>query len=508
MAWISFTESPILFTIAIGILVEIAVLSQAAFKQIYSHPLTKYPGPKLGFLTTYRKAWIELVLKKSWHLELQDLHKKYGPIVRVGPNELHFEQPQAYHDIYNNSNRWDKEESLYGSFGEDRSSFGFLTYKESKARKDVLNKSFSTSAMSSVTPMVQEKIDSLCDVFTRLSRSKEPVDLNWAFRCMTMDVITYLSFGRSVDAIHAPGFEAPILVAMDASAQVFVAFKHFSFYKDMILNCPPNLSKKLSPAVAGLVDLQQILGQQIMELVSDPTKIEHLPHNNTIYHSLLNPEAYKNGTAPDAGSLYEESQALMFAGADTVGITLMYAMFHLLKKPKTLAKVKQELVTAWPDIKSAPPALKDLEKLPYFNATIKEALRLSVGVISGLPRITPEGGAVIVDQQIPEDTIVSTGAIFVHYNPAIFPDPHEFRPERWLADASLDNWLVAFSRGPRSCLGINLAWLELRLTLAAIVRRFDFELDPSSPDKLVFRDCFLPAFQGPHVKALLTPLAV
>lgn len=73
-----------------------------------------------------------------------------------------------------------------------------------------------------------------------------------------MDIITYLSFGKSVDAIHAPEFKAPILVAMDASMPVFVAFKHFSFYKNMIINCPPKLSKILSPPTAGLVDLQQV----------------------------------------------------------------------------------------------------------------------------------------------------------------------------------------------------------------------------------------------------------
>ena len=75
---------------------------------------------------------------------------------------------------------------------------------------------------------------------------------------MTLDVITFLSFGKSVNAIDAPGFAAPIIRAMDASTEVFVRFKHADWYKSMILNCPPELSKKLSPATAGLVDLQQV----------------------------------------------------------------------------------------------------------------------------------------------------------------------------------------------------------------------------------------------------------
>jgi cytochrome P450 len=68
-------------------------------------------------------------------------------------------------------------------------------------------------------------------------------------------------------------------------------------------------------------------------------------------------------------------------------------------------------------------------------------------------------------------TIVSCGATFVHFNPTLFPSPHKFRPERWLVNPDLDHWLVPFSRGPRMCLGINLAWMELRLSFAHIFRK-------------------------------------
>jgi hypothetical protein len=54
-----------------------------------------------------------------------------------------------------------------------------------------------------------------------------------------------------------------------------------------------------------------------------------------------------------------------------------------------------------------------------------------------------------------QQTIVSCGSTFVHYNASIFPEPDTFTPERWLASNELDNWLIAFSRGPRMCLGIK-----------------------------------------------------
>jgi cytochrome P450 len=173
----------------------------------------------------------------------------------------------------------------------------------------------------------------------------------------------------------------------------------------------------------------------------------------------------------------------MFAGADTTGNTLMLGTYYLLKNSITYKKLKEELKSCWPEL-SEVPQLRQLEQLPYLNAVIKEALRMSSGVVSGLLRVVPEGGAKIASHYVPAGAIVSCGSTFVHYNSSLFPNPHEFQPERWLDQPGLDQWLVAFSRGPRSCLGVNLAWMELRLSFAHFFRRFDMELDVSSPEKL------------------------
>jgi hypothetical protein len=58
--------------------------------------------------------------------------------------------------------------------------------------------------------------------------------------------------------VDVPGFKAPIIVAMDASLAVFIRFKYSELFKNMITKCPPRLSKIMSPATAGLVDLQQV----------------------------------------------------------------------------------------------------------------------------------------------------------------------------------------------------------------------------------------------------------
>lgn len=108
----------------------------------------------------------------------------------------------------------------------------------------------------------------------------------------------------------------------------------------------------------------QVLKQQIKEITSNPENLKKLPHSTTIYHELLRPELYYDGSIPDPGSLYEESQALMFGGADTTGTALMHGSFYILTRASVYEKLKAELQEAWPSLEE-PPSLAALEKLPY-----------------------------------------------------------------------------------------------------------------------------------------------
>lgn len=164
--------------------------------------------------------------------------------------------------------------------------------------------------------------------------------------------------------MKVPDHKAPIIVAMEASLPAFVRFKHSSIYKNMILKCPPNISRVISPPTAGLVDLQQTLRQQVLDLSSNPDHLKTLPHSTTIWNELLRPELHPDGRVPDAGSLFEESQALMFGGADTTGTTLMHGTFLILKDAAVYRKLKAELRQAWPVLEDAP-SQATLETLPY-----------------------------------------------------------------------------------------------------------------------------------------------
>lgn len=116
--------------------------------------------------------------------------------------------------------------------------------------------------------------------------------------------------------------------------------------------------------------------------------------------------------------------------------------------------------------------------MPFLRACLDESLRLWPPTSHGLPRLTPSEGVNISGEWIPGGVTVSMSAFVVHRDPEIFPEPEEFRPDRWLGDAGKDlgPFFVAFSAGARGCIGRNISYLEQTVGLATMVHRYNIEL--------------------------------
>ncbi|KAL8949990.1 MAG: hypothetical protein Q9222_003933, partial [Ikaeria aurantiellina] len=145
----------------------------------------------------------------------------------------------------------------------------------------------------------------------------------------------------------------------------------------------------------------------------------------------------------------------------TVAHTLSTISYHLIANPPILQRLQDELAAALPKDGSVA-KWNELEQLPY---------------------LTPVGMT----------------SILTHNNPTLFPSPQRFDPDRWLHDDSprLKKYLVPFSKGSRQCLGINLAYSELYLTLAAVFApgRFTFELFETGVEDVEVRHDFFNACQ-------------
>jgi cytochrome P450 len=275
-------------TLICGLLVAASIHFTGNFlKNAFFHPLKRFPGP-IAASTGWFKTWQEVFRGRNWIDVLQELHTQHGEVIRVGPNELHFSNPEAFNDIYNVSKRWDKEATLYQSFGEDHASFGLIHYHEAKQRRDVLAPLFSRRAISDLQSVVRGIMDRLCMSLAAENEKGKSSDMLFALRCFTLDTIVTYCFAQDVHATEAEDFRAPVVVAMDASLPSFVVFKHFSGLRKLVLSFPRWLTMLTAPALAGLVDLQELLGAQITRLVRDPTLLDKTSHP-TIYTRLLDP---------------------------------------------------------------------------------------------------------------------------------------------------------------------------------------------------------------------------
>jgi cytochrome P450 len=180
----------------------------------------------------------------------------------------------------------------------------------------------------------------------------------------------------------------------------------------------------------------------------------------TIFHSLLSSDLPSSEKTSER--LAEEAILLLGAGTHTTSWVLSVSTFHLLSQPLILRKLKSELETAIPDLNGSI-SLARLEQLPHLTAVIKEGLRLAVGNTSWIPRISRDKPIKYREYEIATGTPVSMTIPIMQQDERIFPDAKAFYPERWIEDKTghLDRYLVAFCKGPRGCVGINLAWAEL-----------------------------------------------
>ncbi|PGH03342.1 hypothetical protein AJ80_08702 [Polytolypa hystricis UAMH7299] len=422
--------------------------------RIWFHPLARFPGPLLAKVTWYWEGYKELVERVSMAHELVELHKKYGEIMRIGPNQLHFARPSAYHEIYNQSIRWDKAAMQYHNFGINNALVCNLTYRNSKERKDILQPLFSRRAIISMQWLIQENADKLCRRLAENNKNGKSSDIFLAARCFTLDTVFPFCYGRPLDTLDAEDFRAPIVEAMEGSMELSTGMKHFSLIRDTLQKIAPWLPHSSDVVLSGFVQLQNLLHKQVSDVIKHPERLNDAPYP-TIYHALLQAPKDKPHLAPTWDSLYHEAMSLIFAGVDTTSNSLMLAIFNLVDRPDYVKRLQEELWTAWPDLSSPPPKLEVLEKLPFLTGVAKEALRMSIGVPCPLYRVVPPSGATISGQFIPGGTIVGMSQLIPQMSETIFEDPSTFNPDRWLQQDSsrLEPYLVAFSKGPRSCLG-------------------------------------------------------
>ena len=171
-------------------------------------------------------------------------------------------------------------------------------------------------------------------------------------------------------------------------------------------------------------------------------------------------------------------------GADTSSTTLCAILFYLSRYEDACARLTKEIREKFPT-RSSVRLGSALSSCTYLHACIEESLRLSPVVGGAIYRTVLPPGLLINDPDlfIPPGISVATGIYALHHNAEYFPDPTSWRPERWLeAETSAEDLarsriaFNAFSHGPATCLGQDVAMAELMLVVASLIAAFDFEV--------------------------------
>ncbi|OKL60424.1 hypothetical protein UA08_03974 [Talaromyces atroroseus] len=413
-----------------------------------------------------------------------------GPIVRINPHELHIRDSEFYEQLYAPAaKKRDKYKTWVILSGTPDASFSTVSHSHHRVRRNALNPFFSRQAVQRMQPLILEKVERLASRLSEAAHSQRVVRLDVAFMALTMDIICHYAFGESYNYLAHDDFHVEWKNSVISALENGIFLRNFPWALPLLKSIPYSVLKVLQPNAASLAEWANVVKQKVDNLLQENAKGNK--SSGTIFQAMLD-----SNLPPEEKStarLIDEGQSVVGAGSETTAGTLSVILFHLLQDKGLFYKLRQELASR-PSKGSS--LLQDLEKLPYLTAIIYEGLRLNVGVMSRSPRIAHE----IVqyhDWQIPPGTPVSESVYFVHQDPKIFPEPKKFRPERWIEAQQnglrLDRYMVCFSKGSRSCLGINLAYAELYLTLAKIIPRFEMELyETTIEDVEPARDFFVP----------------
>ncbi|GKV04739.1 hypothetical protein SLEP1_g16852 [Rubroshorea leprosula] len=167
---------------------------------------------------------------------------------------------------------------------------------------------------------------------------------------------------------------------------------------------------------------------------------------------------------------------LILAGSDTTTVTLTWALSLLLNNPEALKKAQHELDTIIGRERQVTES--DMKNLTYLHAIIKETLRLYPAGPLLVPHESMED-CTVGGYHIPKGTRLFVNASKIQRNSRVWPDPHEFRPERFLTshkdvDVRGQSFeLIPFGSGRRMCPGISFALHVLQLTLATFLHGFE-----------------------------------
>ncbi|KAB5545499.1 cytochrome P450 oxidoreductase [Coniochaeta sp. 2T2.1] len=462
-----------------------AYVTYACLAALFS-PLRKVPGP---FLARFTKLWkLREIYRGHFEKTNIELHARYGPVVRIAPDEYSIDDPDAAREIYGLGGQFIKSEWYIASGNADPHAIPDL-FSDRNAKRHAVNrrKVASLYSMSSLVKMegfVNECTDLLVSKLRKSAQLGESVDVAHWLQCYAFDVIGHITlakrFGFLDNGDDIGGIMAAISDYLAYSAYVGV-FPDFHRPATALLTAAAKLSGNSGSGMGAMFSFgQRVLNSRIAEPGWKEGGGDFLSHL-----LKLHGEDPQKITKEE---IFTSCMTNIGAGSDTTSISLGSIIYHLCRYPNTMQALRDEISSMSSEGKiSDPVTFSESQQMPYLQAVIKEALRMHPATGLPLGRVVPAGGKALSGISFPAGTTVGVNSWVAHANTQVFGnDAHLFRPERWLESKekslSMDRYFFAFGMGSRTCVGKNISLLEMAKLIPQLVRKFDISL--TEPDKL------------------------
>jgi cytochrome P450 family 135 len=220
-------------------------------------------------------------------------------------------------------------------------------------------------------------------------------------------------------------------------------------------------------------EIDRLLYAIIKERREDPLS----PLRDDVLSMLLQAQL-EDGSPLGDRAIRDEILTMIMAGFETTTAGLAWAFERILRTPRVQARLQEEIRG---------------EETAYLDAVIKEVLRArpAVPIVARKVREPVE----LAGYEMPAGTVLMASVYLVHRDPEVYPDPDEFRPERFLEGRPDPRAWIPFGGGVRRCLGGSLAQLEMKIVLRTVFSELDLKPADSTPEPAVRRRfTFAPKF--------------
>ncbi|KAN0119335.1 cytochrome P450 [Hyaloscypha variabilis] len=459
--------------LALGIYVAYTIVS------VVADPLRDIPGP---FLARFTRLWYFFeVYKGSFETTNLNLHKKYGPIVRIAPNEYSVDDVEAAKSIYRVGNGFVKAQWYWAwmpPIPERANLFADMDPQHHASQRRKFASAYTMTSLVEYESSVNECTSILAQRFSELAASGQTINFGHWLQYYAFDTISLITFGNRFGFLDKGQDENRLFDAID----------HHNTYSTLV-GIFPFLHRFLFPILlktGGYGTLLNFSMKQIerrRKLLKDPTARNNDGPLDFMARFLAAHESTPEKMSND--DIFTISITNIAAGSDTTGVTLSVVLYYLLKHPATYNRLQEEIDSASADGKIDDPiTFRQALCLPYLQAVLKEALRIHPATGLGLQRCVPAAGTMLSGRNFPGGTTVGVNSWVAHRNVSVYgQDADKWRPERWLEieangrGAEVEQYFFAFGMGSRTCLGKNISLLELNKLIPQLLRRFDLVLD-------------------------------